>query len=209
MGGRAIDMAAVRARWRTIRGVFVDLDGTVYHGPELIPGADGALRRIAASGRQVLYVSNNASATLRSVVDKLRAFGLDVPDEAVITAVSVLAERLGQRPEARVLALCEEGARHEFEAAGARLLPRSLTERSQWPTGLGGYTERPSPGHVAMREAAAADIVAIGCHGDFGFHSVALALQALANGAQLMATDGDSTYPVPGGLLPGTGSLLA
>lgn len=54
-----------------------------------------------------------------------------------------------------------------------------------------------------------ADAVVVGWHRDFDFDRLAAASRAVRNGARLVGTNDDATYPTPEGLLPGGGALLA
>jgi glycerol 3-phosphatase-2 len=54
-----------------------------------------------------------------------------------------------------------------------------------------------------------ADAVVVGWHTDFDFARLTAAVRAVRRGARLIATNDDPTYPVPGGVLPGGGAILA
>lgn len=54
-----------------------------------------------------------------------------------------------------------------------------------------------------------ADVVVVGWHRDFDFARLTAAFEAIRRGARLVGTNDDATYPVPGGLLPGGGAILA
>lgn len=54
-----------------------------------------------------------------------------------------------------------------------------------------------------------ADVVVVGYHRDFDYDRMAVAARAVRNGARLLATNDDATYPTPEGLLPGGGAILA
>jgi HAD superfamily hydrolase (TIGR01450 family) len=54
-----------------------------------------------------------------------------------------------------------------------------------------------------------ADAVVVGWHTDFDYARLTAAFRAVHRGARLIGTNDDATYPVPGGLLPGGGSILA
>jgi HAD superfamily hydrolase (TIGR01450 family) len=54
-----------------------------------------------------------------------------------------------------------------------------------------------------------ADAVVVGWHTDFDYARLTAAFRAVHGGARLVGTNDDATYPVPGGLLPGGGSILA
>jgi HAD superfamily hydrolase (TIGR01458 family) len=69
-----------------IRGLLLDLSGTLYVGNELLPGVDSALQKLHISGMPVRYVTNTSRSTRRQVRDKLRNLGLDLPEEFIFTA---------------------------------------------------------------------------------------------------------------------------
>ena len=64
--------------------------------------------------------------------------------------------------------------------------------------------DRPEP------ERGRFDVVVVGLHRDFDYRRLAVAADAAREGARLIATNDDTTYPAEGGRLqPGAGSLLA
>ncbi len=62
---------------------------------------------------------------------------------------------------------------------------------------------------VRVVEEGPADAVVVGWHRDFDYDGLARAADAVRAGARLVGTNEDATYPTPGGLLPGAGSILA
>lgn len=67
-------------------GFMLDLDGTVYKGGELIPGAVGFIEALKDRGIPFVFLTNNSSEPRRYYVGKLRAMGFDISDENVITS---------------------------------------------------------------------------------------------------------------------------
>ncbi len=61
---------------------------------------------------------------------------------------------------------------------------------------------------VPIREGAA-DAVLVGFHRDFDYERLRIAASAVRNGARLLATNDDATYPTPDGPIPGGGAILA
>ncbi len=67
--------------------------------------------------------------------------------------------------------------------------------------------DRRRPGDV---DGGHFDVVVVGLHRDFDYQRLAVAADAARQGARLIATNDDTTYPAEGGRLqPGAGSLLA
>jgi HAD superfamily hydrolase (TIGR01450 family) len=65
----------------------LDLDGVVWLGTQVIPGAAEAVDRLRAAGEQVLFVTNNSFATLSEQEEKLASFGIDAAGRVVTSAV--------------------------------------------------------------------------------------------------------------------------
>lgn len=53
------------------------------------------------------------------------------------------------------------------------------------------------------------DAVVVGWHREFDYDGLTAAVRAITNGARLIGTNSDATYPTPTGLIPGGGALLA
>ncbi len=59
-----------------IKAVFLDLDGTIYLGDELIDGAIEFLNRCKEKGVQRFFLSNNSSKSVTEYLAKLHGFGI-------------------------------------------------------------------------------------------------------------------------------------
>lgn len=162
--------------------VLCDLDGVVWRGPLPVPGAASGVAALRAAGVRVGFVTNNSSATVEEYVHRLATAGIDArPDDLVSSAMAAAALLAADLPVgARVLACAGPGVR---EALGER-----------------GF---------AVVDVPPADAVVVGWHRDFDFGRLATAADAVRAGARFVATNLDPTYPVPDGLLPGNGALVA
>ena len=61
-------------------GFLIDMDGVLYRGPELIPGADRFVRELRKRDIPFLFLTNNSQRTRRDVVARLARLGLEVED---------------------------------------------------------------------------------------------------------------------------------
>ena len=95
----------------------LDLDGVVWLGDQVIPGAEEAIRRIRKEGERVFFVTNNSGRTVSEVEEKLNSFNIDA-DGGVITSAMAVAALLS--PEETVLTLCGKGAIEEMEKVGVK-----------------------------------------------------------------------------------------
>src|SRR2546426_12085066 len=78
------------------RGWLFDLDGTVYRGEALIPGADGAIAALRAAGRRVAFLSNKPLQTRADYARKLTRLGIETGEDDVINSSLVLARHLAR-----------------------------------------------------------------------------------------------------------------
>ena len=59
--------------------VLCDLDGVVWLAHQPIPGSVDAIARLRASGRRVVFVTNNSSAVVAAQEEALAAIGIPLP----------------------------------------------------------------------------------------------------------------------------------
>jgi len=67
------------------RGVLLDLDGVLYVGSRVLPGALEAVARLRAAGVGIRYVTNTTRTPHRLLLAKLRGLGLEVASEELFT----------------------------------------------------------------------------------------------------------------------------
>ncbi|WP_329063186.1 HAD-IIA family hydrolase [Amycolatopsis sp. NBC_01480] len=164
--------------------VLFDLDGTVYHGTQVIPGAPEAVDAVREHGTAVRFVTNNASKAPGDVVAHLRELGLPAESAEVHTSAQAAAGVLGERlpAGAQVLVVGTESLVAEVTAAGL------ATVRENGP-----------------------DVAAVvqGHSPDNAWADLAEACLAIRAGALWVACNVDATLPSERGLLPGNGSMVA
>lgn len=79
---------------RDVRGLLLDLDGTLYTNSGPIEGAKEALRIISGSGMPYRYITNATHKPRREVADQLRALGFPAKEDRIFTPAVAIAERL-------------------------------------------------------------------------------------------------------------------
>jgi len=97
----------------------LDLDGVVWLGEEVIPGAPEAIARLRSAGEALAFVTNNSFGPRSLVEAKLARMGIDPGDDVVTSAMA--AARL-VAPGETVLLCAGPGAREELEARGATVV---------------------------------------------------------------------------------------
>jgi NagD protein len=161
-------------------GYLIDMDGVLYRGPELIPGADQFIRQLRARNVPFRLLTNNSQRTRRDVVAKVARLGIDVEDEHIFTSAMATARFLAEQKPAGTAFVIGEGG--------------LLTALHQH-----GYA-------VVDHEP---DYVVVGEGRTFNLELVEAAVRMIMGGAKLIATNLDPNCPTQQGLRPGCGALVA
>jgi len=161
-------------------GFLIDMDGVLYRGPELIPGADDFIRELRTRDIPFRLLTNNSQRTRRDVAAKLARLGIDVDEEHVFTSAMATARYLArQKPSGTAYVIGEGGL---------------LTALH-----LNGYA-------VVDRDP---DYVVVGEGRTFNLELIETAVRMIEGGAKLIATNLDPNCPTQAGLRPGCGAMVA
>jgi NagD protein len=151
-------------------GYIFDLDGTIYLGDALLPGAFATLTSLRQRGKRVVFLSNNPTHSRFDYAAKLTRLGLPTPAADIINSSLVMADFLHRRmPGARLFVVGEEPLHQELEAAGF------------------GFSQE--PGQI--------DAVIASFDRTFAYWKLQIAFDAIRQGAVFFATNGDRYCPVP------------
>ena len=105
-----------------LKGFIFDLDGTVYLGERLLPGAERVIRRLREAGKKVVFLSNKPLYTREDYAAKLTRLGIPTLPAEVVNSTFVLISYLGKiAPCAKVFVMGELPFVAEMARAGFRL----------------------------------------------------------------------------------------
>jgi 4-nitrophenyl phosphatase len=151
-----------------------DLDGTIYLGDDLLPGAKRLVDELRAQGRIVRFISNNPTKDPQQYADKLARLGLPSPIEEIVnTTVTMTRWLLDNAPDAVVFPISEAPLKRALERAGIRM----------------------------SDDPAEIDIVIASYDRGFTYQKLQIAFDAIwfHRRARLVATNPDRFCPFPGG----------
>lgn len=91
-------------------GLLIDMDGVVYGGDTLIPGADTFINGLVANNIPFMFMTNNSQRTPLEVVRKLKKLGISVTEKHVYTSAMATGKFLAsQKPNGTAYVLGEGG----------------------------------------------------------------------------------------------------
>jgi len=162
-------------------GVISDMDGVIYRGKSVIPGAQHFIDRLRASGAGLVFLTNNSEQTPLDLLRKLAGLDIHGLTEAnFITSAMATAEFLAaQKPNGTAYVV------------GGGALSAALYDV--------GYS---------ITEADP-DYVVVGKTASFAFPMLRKAAELIGGGAKFIGTNPDMVDPVEGGTEPAAGALLA
>ncbi len=163
------------------RGYIFDLDGTIYIGETLIPGAREAIAGLKSLRKKIVYLSNKPLQTRQDYAAKLTRLGIPTKPEEVINSSLVMAKWLSrQSPGAKIYVVGEQSLIDEMVREGFE-----ITE---------------TPGDVQY--------VIASFDRTFDYRKLNISLQAIKRGAHFIATNPDRTCPVEGGEIPDCAAMI-
>ena len=113
-----------REKFSSIRAVFLDMDGTIYHGGSLYPTTKPFISFLEERGIPCAYCSNNTSYSKREYVARLAKFGLETSEKNFYTATDFLIDTLRAEHPAwkRLYLLGMPAMAEELRAAGYEIV---------------------------------------------------------------------------------------
>lgn len=166
------------------RGYLIDLDGTMYHGGNVIPDAVEFIHRLKKERIPFVFLTNNSTRTREDVAAAMNEMGIPTVPSEVLTSSDVTAMYLsGRFRHPRLYVIGEAGLRRVLERAGCQL------------------TDGQDAGEV--------DAVVVGLDRQITYEKLSHAVRLIRHGALFVATNGDLLFPSECGFVPGNGALCA
>ncbi len=156
------------------------MDGVIYRGSELLPGADEFIKCLLEREIPFLFLTNNSRSTRRDIAVKLQRMGIPADEKHIFTSAMTTGQFLAaQKPNGTAYVLGEGG------------LVLSLHEN--------GYS-------IVDHDP---DYVVVGEGRTLTLEMVEKAIDMIIDGAKLIATNLDPSPKIKGWMKPGTGAIVA
>lgn len=162
------------------KGYLCDMDGVLYHGNQLLPGASDFVNWLQAENKNFIFLTNSSERSPRELRQKLERMGMDVQENHFYTSALATASFLSvQKPGCSAYVIGEPGLVNALYEAG-----------------------------ITMNDVNP-DYVVVGDTRNYNFENIQRAVKFIFKGAKLIATNPDYTNPLETGIAPATRSLVA
>ena len=165
---------------RNKKAFICDMDGVIYHGNQLLPGALEFVDWLQREEKRFLFLTNSSERAPRELQEKLKRLGLEVDREHFYTsALATAAFVASQAPGCSAYIIGETGLSNALYDAG-----------------------------IAMNDVNP-DYVIVGESRTYTYENILRAVKFVQNGAKLIGTNPDMTGPTEQGIVPATGALIS
>ena len=162
-----------------IKVVFLDLDGTIYLGDDLIEGSLEFLSRLDDAGIKRFFLSNNSSRSVKQYVTKLHGMDIPATEDDVLLSTHDLLSWLTNEGVNQTYLVGTEGMREMLEDVG-------IETRSTDP-----------------------QYVVLGYDTEITYDKLSTASILMHRGVPMVVSHPDMVCPSPEGGLPDTGAYMA
>lgn len=161
-------------------GFLIDMDGVIYRGSQLIPGADQFINTLLEEDIPFLFLTNNSQRTRRDVTTKLQRMGIEVQERHIFTCAMATARFLAKhKPEGTAYVIGEGGLLQALHKNGYSIVDHDP------------------------------DFVVVGEGRTITLDTLEHAVNMILGGAKLIATNMDPNCPTKTGTRPGCGATVA
>ena len=162
------------------KGFICDMDGVIYHGSKLLPGAKEFVEWLQKENKDFLFLTNNSQKTRKELQLTLQNMGINVLEEHFYTSALATASFLRKQ--------CPGGSAYVIGDTG-------LTNAMY---NVGFIMNSVDPDYVVLGETRA-----------YNYEMMVKATQLVINGAKLIGCNYDMTGPIDGGIAPATRALIS
>ena len=162
------------------QGFICDMDGVIYHGKKILPGAKEFVDWMVANGKKFVFLTNSPERTPHELSMKLERMGLSVSPDHFYTSAMATAEFLhSQAPGCTAYVI------------GEAALSKALYDQKIYMNDI-------NPDYVVIGETRT-----------YCFEKIEKAIELVNKGAKLIGANPDTVGVTETGIMPATGSLVA
>ncbi len=168
-----------------LKGLILDMDGVLWRDSTPLGDLPLIFSTISRMGLRVAVATNNAAQSVDEYVKKFAVFGVNLTGEQIITSVTVTISHMQQHfaPTATVYVVGSQSMMKMIREAGFHVSNNDINPKG--------------------------DAVVVGLDREMTYERIDIASRLVREGAAFLACNTDATYPMPNGLNPGAGVMVA
>lgn len=159
---------------------LLDMDGTLYLGEELIPGAREFIHKLRDQEKKFLFLTNNSSKGVMDYVQKLHELGFSFVDE----------EHVFTSGKATILYLHKNFAGKKVYLLGTPALESEFSTEG-------------------IQTSSEPEVIVVGFDRTLTYAKMSKVCDLVRSGLPYIATHPDLNCPVEGGFIPDIGAIMA
>ncbi|KAL7013591.1 hypothetical protein ACKWTF_015482 [Chironomus riparius] len=181
--------------------VLTDCDGVLWLYNNVIEGSNTVINRLIEMGKKVYFITNNSTKTREELAEKSRVMNFNVGFDNMISTSYLAAQYLKkQNFNKKVFIVGSTGVSRELDEAG-------IAHTGVGPDIMQGSVQTMVKDHFKPDPEVGAVIVGFDEH--ISFPKMMKAATYLDNKEIIfVATNTDERFPMPGFVIPGTGSIV-
>ncbi len=165
---------------RNKTGFISDMDGVIYHGNKLLPGAKEFVAWLKRENKKFLFLTNSSERTPQELQAKLLRMGIAVEQDVFYTSALATAMFLAsQKPRGSAYVIGEAGLINALYNVGYTL------------------------------DSVDPDYVVVGETRTYSYEKIETAVNLVLRGSRLIGANPDLTGPTETGIVPATKALIA
>jgi len=164
----------------------IDLDGVVYRGETLLPGASDFINEIRRLNKSLIFITNSTLRPRRHYIKRLLKMGINADENEIITAAyatGIFLKKQLKNKKPKIFLLGEDGLKEELGILNPVFIDPESEERS--------------------------DAVVVGLDRKINYEKICKAFKDILNGSLFIGVNGDYLWPVDNGFMPGVGVFLS
>jgi len=161
-------------------GFICDMDGVIYSGNSLLPGALEFVEWLLSEKKEFLFLTNNSQKSRQELQKKFKRLGIELDSIYFYTTALATASFLAtQHPRGTIYVIGDAGLINALYEAGFSI------------------------------DDVEPDYVVVGETRSYSFEKIQHAINLVLGGAKLIGTNPDLTCPTDEGPIPGCGALIS
>ena len=98
------------------QALLIDLDGVLYQGTKVIPGAVEAIRWVQNQSIPHIFITNTTSRPRKKIIEKLAGLGFSITEESILTPPVAACKWLAKNVSGETVLFVPNSTKEDFNS---------------------------------------------------------------------------------------------